>query len=220
MPISNHDKTTTNDRAEVVITDEGTGKYAQVETFDGKERLLVDASINGDVTVTATASNTEQKIDYLKNGTAVNMAVNGSVTPVEYKYQPSSGIWQIDSLKVLLGCSSDTDSTDFGGQPAITNGLKLAYTISSTEYTVATMQCNLCINAVFHDESVSGMTDSKWLKDTGGRYYIGSLDLQDNSQLVTLDSSNNDKISVYVQDDLTNQDIIYLRIAYHARRSL
>lgn len=214
MPISNHDTTTASDRPECVITDETNGYYAEV-TSDNK--LKVDIS---NQSVSTNNPNTEQVVDFVRNGSSGDLAVDGSTTPVEFKFQPSSGIWAVHSTTIAIGCSSDPFSNGFGGNSILTNGLELKYTINSTTYTIATMICNLCVTTVFHDVVSPGLTDSKWLKDVGGRYYVGTLVFTSENGSIRLDSSDNDKFSAIVNDDLTNQDIDFLTIGYHAKREL
>ena len=78
----------------------------------------------------------------------------------------------------------------------------------------------LRLTGVFSDEIVAGATDSKWFKDAGGRYYIGRLNLMEYGVGIKLDASTNDRIYAMINDDLTGQNMLFLRIIYHAMREL
>lgn len=141
------------------------------------------------------------RFDNLLNGTSKDMIVDGSVTPVEFKWEPPGTVHVVKHLNIVLGCPNDTDSDEFGGGTALTNGIDFRIKSNGTIFDMYNVKNNKDLTLFFSVGNFQvGNTDSKWLKDAGGRYFIGTIELSDG---VRLDPATGDYIEIIIRDDLT-----------------
>jgi len=67
----------------------------------------------------------ELYVNFYRNAGSVDMAVNGSVTPVEFSISPPSGFdLLLFSTALHLADNTSMSALDFGGGNALTNGLR------------------------------------------------------------------------------------------------
>lgn len=136
--LSNQDKTTPNDRPEVVVTDETSGLYGEVKTYNGENRQLVEARIN--LTAPGSTPSVSNKLRFddmnASNGGVARDTVISGLTWTQVYYYSGSGLFmgflitidslsdwlirlQVDSTNEILGAGgiamSDITSTSLYG---------------------------------------------------------------------------------------------------------
>jgi len=73
--------------------------------------------------------------EFLLNGTSKNMVVNGSLTPVEFKYQPAPGtiFTAYGTIFNATGTGTISNPMEFWDFPALPNGIKLIMKLNGVE---------------------------------------------------------------------------------------
>lgn len=147
--------------------------------------------------------------NYLENAGDLQINDNGSVTPIDFKWQPSSGVWLMTELRVVLADGATPGMTEFGDLgSALTNGLQLIIKCNGVETVLATIKNNNQMALIFSDRQNS----------FGGTGFLDTADCfvgvcsfsQEQQDGVILDSSLNDFVSMRVRDNLTNIDNFFL----------
>lgn len=138
----------------------------------------------------------------LRNGTSETMTVNGSGTPVNFDYAPTSGTWYVESLQMFMQASGTPDPGDFGAiAGGITNGVELRIRSAGTEYLVTTLTNNMQLFGLFSNFPGLVPTTGGWWnsKDT----YHGVCTF---IKPIVLQFSTTDYIRMIVRDNLTSID--------------
>lgn len=154
-------------------------------------------------------------VSQLTNGGSKALTVNGSITPQTFSYAPGAqGVVKITGLSILLLDGAGIFSK-FGARNALTNGVALQWTISSTTSALMTLKDNADICTAFphHQHFGSGavlsilgiVTPQGFLNTTN--VFRGVLEF---TKPVILDGSNSDSISAIVQDDLSSLTALQL----------
>jgi hypothetical protein len=149
------------------------------------------------------------KYEQLLNSGSKDLTVNGSVTPVVFSYSPGSGTVRLTGISLILRDEGTTDLNKFGVLSALTNGLLMQYSISSSDYTLANMKDNSDVANVFSDVQhfgnsatlsiLSVVTPQGWGNSTN--IFKGKLLLR-NGVILT----DSDSIKVTVRDNISNVD--------------
>lgn len=138
----------------------------------------------------------------------VNMAVDGSVTPVIFELDPIEGQeWDVTRVILVVeasGGGSGMDFTTFGSLAALTNGCVLRFVNGETNNLFNWKTNGDFINRAFDHvfqtnlgATVTGFTS---------RFTFGGQDKH--GVVVRLTGDNNDELQVVVQDDLTGLDSV------------
>lgn len=198
MPISNNDTTDDLDQQKVVIADTDTGDAADVELKEGgKYGVHVIAEIDGDDDLPKSRLY-HFTVDLIDGGTT-EMAVNGSVTPVEYKATvPAGQIWYLSKLNIIISDNGTSDPTDFGSLSSLTNGLLVENKLNGTRYQKTNMKTNINIVKAFGDAQFAGK-GSGFLNDAN--LYEG---LWFHKPFEKMIGDDGDELIVTVRDDLTS----------------
>lgn len=161
-----------------------------------------DSAIEG-VNVDITGSVNACKVATLLDGSnSEDMRVDGSVTPVSFRFTPSAGeIWNIVEISIIMGCSGDPNSDKFGSITALTNGMELGYQTKGNGVVISNMKNSIGITKVFNTGHQIGVTDSKWFKDVLGRYFFGTIKIGPH---IELHGDSGDYVEALVQDDLSS----------------
>jgi hypothetical protein len=140
---------------------------------------------------------------FTKSGGGVNMAVNGSSTPVVFTIAPASGkLWRIVSLTAVLEDAGSVLSTTFGAITALTNGVLIESVLSSTTRAVSNLKNNADFVGLLHEHAVGGTVDG-WFGTAD--IYIGTLSFK---VPFRLSGTAGDKLQVTVRDDLTGLTLL------------
>lgn len=172
---------------------------------DGTRRLAVDANPR------AIPSNPEDLIrGFVTNGGSADLLVDGSTTPVVFTFEAESGPGAedvtLDELRIVLTCDKlkFEPAGNFGGESALTNGLKVEITKGGTTTEIANLKQNEEIflfatkvypfSAKTNDVAIAGL-------ELGGAW--------------VLSAGTTDKISVTVRDNLDppGSGLYFLRAA-------
>lgn len=147
----------------------------------------------------------------LENSGSAELAVNGLSTPVIFSFGPTSGLfYYITSLSLFFN-DPGSDSDEFGALSALTNGLKIAIDINSTEYEIVNFKQNKYITMFFLD---NGSTrDDGIINETSS--YIGGYKFP---YPIMLNGNNNDKIKAVVRDNISG--LSNLNILVHGYREI
>jgi hypothetical protein len=138
----------------------------------------------------------------LLNGSSKQMNVDGSSTPVEFLWEPTLVVHVVKNVTFTMGAPGDPDSDQFASLAALTNGLKFEIKSNGTVFEIYNMKDNKDVTLFFSTGTFSiGNTADKWMKDAGGRFFVGSMELFDG---VKLDPSAGDYIKVTVRDDISS----------------
>jgi len=136
--------------------------------------------------------------DYLKNGSAYNMKVNGSVTPVVFTYAAdATKDIRIVELRFIFGTLSfDWSGAGFGKAAAatLTNGILIQLTVNNgTVTTLNTIKINEDFLRMFGEAPVISQAGANDIMVSSYRF----------SETTLLKAGTADKIQVTVRDNLT-----------------
>lgn len=164
------------------------------------DRLKVESGLTADPTDIAIYKST-----LLLNGSTSNMNVNGSVTPVNFDFSPSSGeTWFLNSITILIADPGTPDINEFGAiGSTLTNGVDFLIRSNGTEYTIANFKNNAEITTFCsHTRNWDGALG--WLNEvdalTGSIYFKYPM---------TVKYSTSDYIRFKIRDNLTNISYFY-----------
>jgi hypothetical protein len=145
---------------------------------------------------------------YLKNGSAYDLRVNGSVTPQVFTFVPlANEIWYIDKIVATIVDSGTFTLVNFGSLAALTNGVLLEVKSLGTIYVIQNYKTNMELMSCNHEETISG----------GGALqtpdsYSGALLFYSPVKI----SGINDFIRVTIRDNLSALDNITMMV--HVRK--
>jgi len=137
----------------------------------------------------------------------INMAVDGSVTPVVFQIDPiPTQEWDIVRVILVINDGTAMDFTTFGGIPALTNGCCIRYKNSVRE--------NI-FNWKSNGDFINRSFDYAILQNTGQnqRSFVSRCTFAGTSKrgvAARLEGSKGDELQVIIQDDLT--DLTSVRI--------
>ena len=173
-------------------------RLTQLIGNDGLYRLFIDslgrASVNANITFPEAIYSGSI---LLSAGGSEHMNVNGSVTPVDFSFAPTSGVWYVETITINIADNTDFSVTGFGGLSALTNGLLVSYKTKGTVFNAFTAKTNAHIFAGFN-ESPFFIASSSLLGTNN--LFNGSVKLQ---QRIVLDASFGDYFKATVRDNLT-----------------
>jgi len=135
----------------------------------------------------------------LLDGSNDSMNVNGSVTAVDFDWQPGSNEYRIQAITLFIVDNVKFNHDGFGGISALTNGVQVKIKTGGTEYTIANLQDNYDIKQVFgydNNQIGAGFGVSEDNHINYGRLEFLGIKPK-------LDSSLSDYIRATVRDDLT-----------------
>lgn len=142
---------------------------------------------------------------------STNMAVNGSVTPVEFEISPatlnSDVEWDIVRIIGQIIDSTSMDDTTFGGiVGGLTNGCVLRYE-DGEEKNIFNIKTNGEIalrmyDTAYADKRPSGSFGFKFRRTFGGQ--------GKNGVVIRLTAIHGDSLKLIIQDDLTGLDDFYI----------
>ena len=95
-------------------------------------------------------------MDPRTSGGSEDMTVNGSVTPVSFRFAPPAGeIWYVVNTTFLIDDTGINSLTRFGALNSLTNGVLFRTSINGTVYLMATLQENQDLLGEFPDHTLS-----------------------------------------------------------------
>jgi len=143
----------------------------------------------------------------------VNMAsqIGTLATPQEYFIAPSAGeVWHLTRLLFSMTSSSNGDLGTFSGIPALTNGVLLKVRINGQYGTFSNWKTNADIKADMFDVEFDTRAGG------GGTYGVsGRGTFTAAGAIVRLDGDTNDRVEVYIQDDLTGVNEFTMKLQGH-----
>lgn len=180
-------------------------------TVDGKERLCVETPANQTVSPVPGANGIWSCSNLLLNGTGTKeMDVDGDPTAKEFYWQPSTGVYYINSIQFLIQDPGSSDVDDFGSiSGGLSNGLLIEVKSNGVEYELANLKDNgdivMCFigNTGFSGDDSTGFLDSA---DT----FFGQWNSPQGVWSV-IDSSQGDFVKATVRDDIRN--LSFLRMS-------
>lgn len=143
------------------------------------------------------------------NGSSKNMDVDGSVTPVDFSYSPTSGKIYIKQISFFIADNGITPPDKFGKITALTNGLVLEVQTKGNVYQICNIKDNADLVNIFSNEPLIPGSNSGFLDNNDS--YSGNL-LFD--MPIVLDTSMSDYIKFIVQDDLSGIDFLQANLKY------
>lgn len=148
----------------------------------------------------------------LLNGSVFNANVNGSVTPVNYDFTPSSGeIWYLDKVSCILGDPGTPDFSEFASLgSALTNGCDLLVRSGGTEYNICNIKENAGMQLAFSEHNYFP-TNLGWLNEVD--MFSGTMQF---SPPIKLDNTTSDYIRFRIRDNLTG--VLFLVLSIKAWR--
>jgi len=145
----------------------------------------------------------------LLNSGSKNMNVDGSSTPVNFSFSPSSGKVYVKEVSFFIADSGTTSPNKFGKVAALTNGVQLQIQSKGIIYNVANIKDNSDIINTFADDPLIPSASAGFL-DTNDAY-SGNL-IYDRS--IVLDNATSDYIQFIIQDDVSGIDFLQANIKY------
>lgn len=133
---------------------------------------------------------------FLLNGTSSNVAVNGSVTPVQFTLQPAAGTL-FTAYELILnayGTGNINDPTQFWSFAALPNGLASQISLNNVVMTGA--------GIIKNNFDMIQFLGGEFLGKTMGNFNIirGQFDM---TPALTLNGNRGDFFRIIVNDDLT-----------------
>lgn len=148
------------------------------------------------------ASNIIYKCVRLLNGSSESLAVNGSVTPVNFDFTPASGeTWYIETIGFFLQDNGTTSPTNFGSiSGGLTNGVDVIIKSKGVEYTFTNLKTNIDLAMCFRD--------NYFVPGTAGLFETNDIAISETilRNPVVLQNSTSDFIRFRIQDNLTSLD--------------
>jgi len=143
------------------------------------------------------------RTEFLENGGAPDMNVDGSVTPVTFSWSPPAGIGDVllERFQIVLVHTNITDYNSFGNLPGLTNGIKVIPNFNGTPFTFVTIKRNI--------EFTQFSTTTQNVFNQQSDINQGSIQFDIQFYWPQAFNNSNLILSVEVADDLTNLD--YLR---------
>lgn len=171
-------------------------------TFIGNEsdRLKVNVSNPGGLPISPVPDlDLQYQVIDLLNGSNNNMAINGSSTPVIFKYAPAPGeVLHVSELQIYLSDNGTIVEGGFGSGIALTNGMLIDSEVNSTITTFYNVQNNTDLSLTFRisPERSQFLTDKNFI---GFRVF---------DPAIILTGDNNDEFRVTIRDNLSGLNLI------------
>jgi hypothetical protein len=138
----------------------------------------------------------------LRNGGSDSMAVNGSVTPVNFDWAPASGeTWYIETIGLFLQDNGTTLPTNFGSiSGGLTNGVDVIIRSNGVEYTFTNLKTNIDLAMCFRD--------NYYVPGTSGLFESADIVCSETlfKQPVKLSEATGDFVRFRIRDNLTGLD--------------
>jgi len=140
----------------------------------------------------------------LKDGETINMKVDGSITPKEFKFAPPAGeIWIIEGLRIFLLDGGVMAHNVFGGLAAaldvgFTVEIKKSQYEGGIESVISSIKDNVDLLTAFSTNISTGNSTSAFLNDDD--WFMGTLKF---GSPIRLCGDEGDLIKIVIKDDLT-----------------
>lgn len=195
------DNPVTDDKNVVLYDD--LGNKVNVILTDGVYRLAVQTS--EDSVITTNPFPGISFSSFLTNGGSSDMAVDGSVTPVEFVTQPPTGKrWYVHTLDIIIEDNS-MNFSKFGGLPALTNGVDFfAKQNGAAEALLGNIKRNGDFYIFANDAFIESSTTDLLVAHIRTRINTGTT--------FKLDDSNSEFMKAVVNDDLLGIDVFQVLI--------
>lgn len=170
-------------------------------------RLQVETNIKPGSSILAGAVPNDPQLiiaSKLLNGSSSNMLVDGSVSPVSFKYNADSlkDIKLSELRLVLVANSLDFIGTHFGAISTLTNGVNLEVKSNGVVTTLANLKLNEDF-LLFHS------TNSIFLNESGPKDVIAAGYLLGGA--IVLKAGTDDYLGIVIQDNLTDTSFAYFQ---------
>jgi hypothetical protein len=150
-----------------------------------------------------------RRLDTVGDGSGtVNMAVNGSVTPVVFKVKPPVGeVWRIATWNLYVQDGGSFDAAGWGNGIVMVNGMVLELindgVVALLQFPIKTSGDVAAIT-----QSVNFITIG-----TGDNIMTAIWSFIDSGQYLVLDGSKGHTLQVIVNDDLTSLSSQYIQVS-------
>lgn len=165
---------------------------------DGLYTAYVDSVGRLSTNANVTFPETIYKKEALLNGTSKAMNVNGSSSSVSFKYTPSTDVYYLEQISLIIEDQGDFLPSNFGALAALTNGLKINIKSKGSIFTISNLKDNADIYGVF-TEAPASQSIAVVLQSARNTYWAGWR-LQNR---IALDPALGDYVEFLVQDNLT-----------------
>lgn len=132
------------------------------------------------------------------NGSATNMNVDGSGTPVDFDITVGGLTFYIIGFSVLLWDPGTMSVANFGSISSLANGVEIIQEVDSTEYTLATITNNAEMALFFPEQKFTTSVNTGFLNAID--IFIGSVKFP---EPITISGPDSDSLIVRINDNLT-----------------
>lgn len=137
--------------------------------------------------------------------------IGSLATPQIYWAGPPAGeVWHLTRILFAMGHGSAGDLGLFGDIAALTNGLTIRSIINGQQSTLTSWKINGDIKVDFYDVDFDVRSGGGGTHGTSGRGTFKNAGV-----VVSLDGDNNDRLQVYVQDDISALDFFNMKAQGH-----
>jgi len=193
MPI--HDSNTTNEFDNTVVTVNGATDNTPIGNVG--DQVKIYASINP-----VPAQDVIYNVDNVLNGTNKSMDINGTNTPQNFYYTPTSGSTMfVESIMIMLEDGGTMDSGDFGAiNGGLNNGVQILIKSKGVEYEICNLTDNMDIVTTFKSAftpisddqgNIRGMLDEEDV-------YVGILKFK---TPIRINDSDSDYVRFHIRDN-------------------
>lgn len=165
---------------------------------DGLYKAAIDSVGRMATNANVTFPETIYKKEALLNSTSKAMNVNGSSSNVSFKFTPSTDVYYLEQLSLLIEDQGDFLPSNFGALAVLTNGLQINIKSKGQTFTIATLKDNADIYGIF-TEAPASQSISVLLQSNRNSYWAGWR-LQNR---IALDPALGDYVEFLVKDNLT-----------------
>lgn len=186
-----------NNAASTRITSTGELKISMVGN-DGLYRAYVDSLGRVATNANVTFPETIYVKQSLLNGTSKLLNVNGATVNKSFRFTPSTNVYYVEQLAILIEDQGDFLPTNFGALAALTNGIQINVKSKGQLFTLTTLKDNSDVYLTF-TESPASQSIAILLQSNRNSYWAGWR-LQNR---IVLDPAQGDYIEFLVRDDLS-----------------
>jgi len=189
--------------SEKVARDSSGRPQIQIVGSDGLYKATVDSVGR----VATNANVTFPEVIYIKtallNGSSKACDVNGSVTPVSFRFTPSTYVFYLELLSLVIEDQGDFTPNLFGKLTALTNGVQINVKSKGQTFTISNLKDNADIYGTFIEDPAAQSFSA--LLQANQNTYWASWSLQNR---IVLDPAQGDYLEVLIRDNLKGLDTL------------
>ena len=179
---------------------------------DGFATQVKVLNVNTNIITIDSPMDYEYSTNSLVRRTSINMAVDGSSTPVVFNIVPyEANKWHINTINLCIQDNVEMDTAKFGGMTALSKGI-----VIRRKDGISHNICNVKTNGEFQVRGFETQYQTKAPSGTYGLHLTKRFNGQSgNGSVILLDGETNDELQIIIQDDLTALSMFVATVQGH-----